>query len=267
MNNYDALILGALLGVGILSAANTTLLMRRLKATSRSQGKAAVIDTCALIDGRIVDIARAGFVPAKLLVPRAVVRELQYMADQQDTTKRERARFGLDMINELQQLKGVEVQVIQHKDTNTGLVDEALIALAKQYSAQLFTTDYNLNKVAQVEGVNVLNVNELAQALRPHYLPGEKLQIKLVQPGQGNNQAVGYLDDGTMVVVEQAKKLVGKQVLVTFTRILQTQAGKMLFATLDTKSGERATSKVTKPSGKKPFKRTTNEDNMIAAAK
>lgn len=193
-------------------------------------GKKVILDTCALIDGRIVDIARAGFVPSQLLIPRPVVRELQFMADQADPTRRERARFGLDVIKELQQLKGVDVHILAHDSKE--LVDEQLIALAKQYQAQLYTTDYNLNKVAQVEAVTVLNVNELAQALRSRFLPGETHTIKLVQTGQDPHQAVGYLDDGTMVVVEHARKLIGKQVTVVFTRVLQTQAGKMMFATV-----------------------------------
>lgn len=200
------------------------------RITQKPQGKKVILDTCALIDGRIVDIARAGFVPAQLLVPRAVVRELQFMADQADPSRRERARFGLDVINELQQLKTVDVHIIAH-DTKE-LVDEQLIAVAKQYGAQLYTTDYNLNKVAQVEGVAVLNVNELAQAIRTQCLPGERMLIQLVQAGQGSGQAVGYLDDGTMVVVSNAKQSIGKQVEVEFTRVLQTQAGKMMFATL-----------------------------------
>lgn len=214
--------------------ANVILILKQQKAVTRPAGKKVVLDTCALIDGRIVDIAQAGFVPSQLIIPRPVVRELQFLADQADPTKRERARFGLDVINRLQQLKGVEVQIVAHESKE--LVDEQLLEVAKQYGAQLYTTDYNLNKVAQVEGVSVLNVNELAQAIRSQYIPGEKATIKLVQAGQNPQQAVGYLDDGTMIVVENAKHLMGKSVQVEFTRVLQTQAGKMMFATLQSQN-------------------------------
>lgn len=214
----------------IFGFINVLIVLQHETLGRAKKGKRVVLDTCALIDGRIVEIAQAGFVPTLLLIPRPVVRELQFLADQADPTKRERARFGLDVINQLQQLKGVEVKIVAHKSRE--LVDEQLIAVAKQYGAQLYTTDYNLNKVALVEGVNVLNVNELAQALRTQYLPGEKTTIKLVQKGQNAQQAVGYLDDGTMVVVEHAKQYVGKQVTVEFSRVLQTQAGKMMFASI-----------------------------------
>ncbi|RWZ79064.1 MAG: hypothetical protein EOT04_02265 [Candidatus Chaera renei] len=204
-------------------------------------GRRAVLDTCALIDGRIVDIAKAGFVPSQLLVPRAVIRELQYMADQGDSTKRERARFGLDVIKTLQEMKNVDVRILP--DNGQRLVDEQLIALAKRYGAMLYTTDYNLNKVAQTEAVTVLNVNELAQALRPHYLPGEKSRIKLVQAGNSPHQGVGYLSDGTMVVVEHAKAQIGREVTVVFTRVLQTEAGKMMFASIEGAESKRPTDK------------------------
>lgn len=191
-----------------------------------------VLDTCGLIDGRIVDIARAGFVPQNIIVPQFIVAELQYLADQGDSHKRERARFGLDVVRELQDLKHIEVTIARDKFPNIDQVDDKLIAIAKRYGAMLYTTDYNLNKVAQIESVLVLNVNELAQALRPHRLPGEKLEIKITQVGQDHTQGVGYLDDGTMVVVERAGRKVGQRVRVEFSRMLQTQAGKMMFATL-----------------------------------
>lgn len=227
MDDFQTLLLSVAASTG---AASLILLVMQQRATVKRGGKRVVLDTCALIDGRIVDIARAGFVPSQLIIPRPVVRELQFLADQADSTKRERARFGLDVINELQQLKDVDVHIVAHDSRE--LVDEQLLAVAKQYGAQLYTTDYNLNKVAQVEGVSVLNVNELAQAIRSQFLPGEKISIKLVQAGQSPQQAVGYLGDGTMVVVENAKQMLGKQVEVEFTRVLQTQAGKMMFAVL-----------------------------------
>jgi rRNA-processing protein FCF1 len=187
-----------------------------------------MVDTSVLIDGRIISIARSGFISGALIVPRSVVAELQYMADNADHDKRTRARYGLDVIQELQQLKNVTVQILQDGKTND--VDTQLVELAKKYSAELCTIDYNLNKVAQVEGVVVLNVNELAQALRATYLPGERRMLELVQRGSDAHQAVGYLEDGTMVVVEHSNSLIGQAVEIEFTRVLQTQAGKMMFA-------------------------------------
>lgn len=197
-----------------------------------NNGQTMILDTCALIDGRIIAIAKAGFVPEKLVIPQFVIAELQYLADTGDSQKRERARFGLDVIRDLQDMRRVTVLIAREQFKNIREVDDKLIALAKQYHAMLYTTDYNLNKVAAIEGVTVLNVNELAQALRPPRLPGERVEIKVTQVGQDKTQGVGYLEDGTMVVVEHASKLVGQRVRVEFSRILQTQAGKMMFAVL-----------------------------------
>lgn len=194
--------------------------------------QSVVLDTSGIIDGRIVEIARAGFVPQNVVVPQFVIAELQFLADHGDTHKRERARYGLDVIRELQDVRRVEVSISREKFEHIREVDDKLVALAKQYGALLYTTDFNLNKVAQIEGVHVLNVNELAHALRPNLLPGELVVIKLTQVGQDKTQGVGYLDDGTMVVVEQASRYVGQQVQAICTRILQTQAGKMMFAKL-----------------------------------
>jgi uncharacterized protein YacL len=202
------------------------------KKSNKAQGLTMILDTCALIDGRIIAIAKAGFVPEKLIIPQFVISELQYLADTGDSQKRERARFGLDVIRDLQDMRRVVVVIAREQFKNIREVDDKLIALAKQYHAMLYTTDYNLNKVAQIEGVTVLNVNELAQALRPPRLPGERVEIKITQIGQDKTQGVGYLEDGTMVVVEHASKLLGQRVRVEFSRILQTQAGKMMFAVL-----------------------------------
>lgn len=194
------------------------------------KNQSLILDTSGIIDGRIIAIAKAGFVPQQVVVPQFVVAELQHLADTGDSQKRERARFGLDVIRELQDLRRVDVEVARQNFKNIKEVDDKLIALAKELGAMLYTTDYNLNKVAQIEGITVLNVNELAQALRPPRLPGERVEIKITQVGQDKTQGVGYLDDGTMVVVENAGKMVGQKVKVQFSRILQTQAGKMMFA-------------------------------------
>lgn len=191
-----------------------------------------VTDTSGLIDGRIVPIAKAGFVPQLIIVPRFVVAELQFLADNGDSQKRERARFGLDVIRELQELRVVEVAIARDDYAKIAEVDDKLIAIAKAYGAMLYTTDYNLNKVAQIEGVAVLNVNELAHALRPPLLPGEKVEIKITQIGQDKTQGVGYLEDGTMVVVERAASKLGQRLVVVCSRMIQTQAGKMMFAVL-----------------------------------
>lgn len=196
------------------------------------QTQSVVLDTSGIIDGRIVEIARAGFVPQSIVVPQFVIAELQFLADHGDTHKRERARYGLDIIRELQDVRRVEVTIAREKFAHIKEVDDKLVALAKQDGSFLYTTDFNLNKVAQIEGVQVLNVNELAHALRPNLLPGERVSIKLTQVGQDKTQGVGYLGDGTMVVVEQGSRYIGQQVQATCTRILQTQAGKMMFATL-----------------------------------
>lgn len=197
-----------------------------------SHERAIILDTCALIDGRIVDVVKSGFLPRRIVVPQFVIAELQFLADRGDSHKRERARFGLDVIRNLQDLRHADVGIAREQFPDIKEVDDKLIALAKQYGAMLYTTDYNLNKVAQIEGVIVLNVNELAQALRPHRLPGERLEIKITQTGQDKTQGVGYLEDGTMVVVEKAGNRIGQRVAVEFSRILQTQAGKMMFAVL-----------------------------------
>ncbi len=195
-----------------------------------SLGQSVMCDTSALIDGRIIEVAKAGFLSGTIVIPSSVLREMQYLADNSDHDKRMRARHGLDVVHELQAMKNIEVQVLDDGKLGDGGVDQRLIVLSKKHDSRLLTLDFNLNKVAQAEGIVCLNINELAQSLRMGYLPGEKRSISLVQKGQDNSQAVGYLEDGTMVVVEQASKDIGKSVEVEFTRALQTQAGKMLFA-------------------------------------
>lgn len=191
---------------------------------------AVIIDSCGLIDGRIIELAAAAFIPAKVVIPGFVIKELQSLADQSDPQRRERGRFGLDVAKQLQAGNYPEV-IIDESDSREGMqVDDQLVALAKKLQAKLYTTDYNLNKVADLHNISVLNVNELALALRPVAIPGEKKEITIVQKGNGDKQGVGYLDDGTMVVVEGAVGLNGKSVTVVITRIHQTLAGKMLFA-------------------------------------
>ena len=196
----------------------------------RKQGRPIFVDTSVLIDGRIIAVAQSGFIGDTLIIPRSVIGELQFLADNADHDKRSRARHGLDVVQELQQMSQVTVEIMQDGSKAEEGVDERLLKLAKQYSGAICTIDFNLNKVAQVESIAVLNVNELAQSLRMAYLPGEKMLLELVQKGQDSHQAVGYLTDGTMVVVEHAFKQIGQTVEIEFIRSLQTAAGKMMFA-------------------------------------
>lgn len=205
----------------------------------RSKGRKVILDSCALIDGRILDIADAGFTPSQIIIPRFVINELQLLADGNDSHKRERARFGLDVVQALQNSASCDVIVYKDESNNSLPTDDRLVIVAKKLSADLCTIDYNLNKVATIEGVRVLNVNELANAIRPVALPGEKKRIKIVQKGSNRDQGVGYLEDGSMVVVEGAARLIGKQVDVEVSRFIQTDAGKMLFARSISKSGDK----------------------------
>ncbi len=191
-----------------------------------------ILDSCGLIDGRIIELSAAGFVKSDLIVPEFVVKELQLLADGGDSHKRARARFGLDMIKQLKENDKINLSISREEFPDTRKIDDKLVLLAKKLGADLYTTDYNLNKVADVEDVNVLNVNELALNLRPAALPGEVKKIKIIQKGSGRGQGVGYLEDGTMVVVENGIRHKGKTVSVEIERYHQTESGKMIFAKL-----------------------------------
>jgi uncharacterized protein YacL len=218
----------------ILIALETSYLTWRLskRPAGRKNKKFILVDTSVLIDGRIVEVARSGFITDVLAIPRSVIGELQFLADNSDSEKRTRARHGLDVVTELQALPTTEVKIIQDGSRATEGVDERLLKLAKQYGNAICTIDYNLNKVAQVEKIKILNVNDLAMSLRMAYLPGEHATLELIDKGNDGHQAVGHLPDGTMVVVEKAKNKIGQRVEVEFTRSLQTAAGKMMFAKL-----------------------------------
>ncbi len=189
-----------------------------------------LIDTSILIDGRFLAVAKTGFVAHMILIPRNVVGELQLLADGGNDDKRTRARYGLDIIAGLQHQKGLQVEILQDGATASEGVDNRLIKLAKERGAMICTADYNLNKVAKVEGIQVLNINELAQSVRANYLPGEKLMLEMTGRGNEKKQAVGHLPDGTMVVVENAERLIDTVAEIEFIRMLQTAAGKMMFA-------------------------------------
>jgi len=221
------LLLAILAEATYLVAVNTT------KSVGKKAGRPIFVDTSVLIDGRIIAVAESGFIGSDtLFIPRSVIGELQYLADNADSEKRSRARHGLDIVSELQKMDKVKVEIFQDGSKAEEGVDERLLKLAKQYRGAVCTIDYNLNKVAQVENITVLNVNDLAMSLRMAYLPGEKILLELTQKGQDGHQAVGHLTDGTMVVVERANKLIGQTVEIEFIRSLQTAAGKMMFAKL-----------------------------------
>lgn len=214
----------------LIILGEVTYLVAKLPRQTNSKKRMIFVDTSVLIDGRILAVAKSGFIGDTLVIPRSVIGELQFLADNADHDKRTRARYGLDVVKELQEMAEVDVTILQDGSKAEEGVDERLLKLAKKHSGVVCTIDYNLNKVAVVEGIMVLNVNELAQSLRMAYLPGEKILLELVQKGQDSHQAVGYLPDGTMVVVEHAYKQIGKTIEIEFIRSLQTAAGKMMFA-------------------------------------
>jgi uncharacterized protein YacL len=192
-----------------------------------------ILDTSVIIDGRIADIAETGFLDGILVIPQFVLRELQLVADSADSLKRNRGRRGLDILQRIQKIVTVNVQIVEDDFPTVREVDLKLIELAKAYEAKIITNDFNLNKVAQLQGVEVLNINELANALKPIVLPGETMRVFILKEGKEYNQGVAYLDDGTMVVVDNARKLIGKNVDIAVTSVLQTTAGKMIFGKFD----------------------------------
>ena len=189
-----------------------------------------VLDTSVIIDGRIADICETGFLEGTLVVPQFVLRELQQVADSSDSLKRNRGRRGLDVLQRVQKMTGVQVQIVETDFPEVKEVDLKLIELAKRLSGKIVTNDFNLNKVAQLRGVAVLNINELANSLKPVVLPGELLRVLVVKEGKEAGQGVGFLDDGTMIVVEGGARHIDKDLDVSVTRVLQTVAGRMIFA-------------------------------------
>jgi uncharacterized protein YacL len=226
----------AYLGVAVLVAHKREFLdlfRRGAAASPESAGpRGLLLDTSAIIDGRVADVSQTGFLDAELLVPRFVLEELQFIADSADVLRRNRGRRGLEMLNRLQKEATVPVRVLESETGDGQAVDAGLIRLAREHHYAIITNDYNLNRVAELQGVRVLNVNELANAVRPVVLPGEEMTVRLVQEGKEAGQGVAYLDDGTMVVVDQGRKALGSERRVVVTRVLQTVAGRMIFAAL-----------------------------------
>ncbi|MEG0376969.1 MAG: PIN/TRAM domain-containing protein [Eubacterium sp.] len=199
-------------------------------AKKKGTASAKVVDTSVVIDGRIYDICKAGFMEGTLIVPVFVLNELQLIADSSDDLKRNRGRRGLDIINKMQNDLDVPVQISEEDYDDLQEVDAKLVRMAKETKCKILTNDYNLNKVATVQGAEVLNINELANAVKPVVLPGEEMKVLLVKSGKESGQAVAYLDDGTMIVVENGRKYINENVTVIVTSILQTAAGRMIFA-------------------------------------
>ena len=188
-----------------------------------------ILDTSVIIDGRIADICETGFVDGILVIPQFVLRELQLVADSGDPLKRNRGRRGLDILQRIQKVHSLQIEIVEDDFPHLRDVDLKLIELAKRYDGKIVTNDFNLNKLAQLQGVGVLNINELANALKPIVLPGEVMRVFILKEGKEANQGVAYLDDGTMVVVDNARRLIGKTIDVCVTSVLQTTAGKMIF--------------------------------------
>ncbi|MGQ9734001.1 MAG: PIN/TRAM domain-containing protein [Candidatus Bipolaricaulia bacterium] len=188
-----------------------------------------LLDTSVIIDGRIGDIVKSGFIEGKIIVPQFILDELHSIADSSDNLRRRKGRRGLDILGELTRNSEIEIETLERASPHPVDADRELIQLAKELQAKIITTDYNLNKVAKVEGIKVLNINELANAVKPRFLPGEELEVEVLDRGEEIGQGVGYLDDGTMVVVENGRRFIGKKIQVIVNSSLQTEAGKMLF--------------------------------------
>jgi len=206
---------------------------------SHKKNGGKILDTSVIIDGRVADICETDFLEGPLVVPQFVLQELQYIADSADNLKRARGRRGLDILNRMQKGDTVEVRVVDEDYPDIKEVDAKLVALAREMNAKIMTNDFNLNKVAQLQGVSVLNINQLANALKPMVLPGEVLHLQIMREGKEQGQGVAYLDDGTMVVVENASRHLGQEVEASVTSILQTTAGRMIFSTIKDEPRQR----------------------------
>jgi uncharacterized protein YacL len=207
-------------------------------AELQEESRVILLDTSVIIDGRIADIARTGFLVGTLLIPRFVLNELQYIADSADSLRRQRGRRGMEVLSQLQKDTMAPVQISDIDVEGVREVDDKLVILARQLRCPILTNDYNLNRVAELQGVVVLNVNELANAVKSVLLPGETLEVDIIQEGKEAGQGVGYLDDGTMVVVEDGREFVERKTMVVVTKVLQTAAGRMIFARLYRNGGE-----------------------------
>ena len=228
----SAVIFGYLGAITILRGQDEfNLLIPFVKLESKGAGEELILlDTSVIIDGRIADIAETHFLCGKLILPRYVLKELQLIADSADPLKRNRGRRGLDILNRIKENPNIEVKIQEMDFPELSTVDAKLVKMAQVVNAKVFTNDYNLNKVAELQGVKVLNINDLANALKPVVIPGETMQVKILKEGKEHDQGVAYLDDGTMVVVDNGRRRIGQTITVMITSVLQTQAGRMIFA-------------------------------------
>ncbi|MFZ5915846.1 MAG: PIN/TRAM domain-containing protein [Chloroflexota bacterium] len=242
--SFSGVIVFSYLGVAIMVMRRQDIfnLLGSRRMSSREGGSSVestqvLLDTSVIIDGRIADVSRTGFIQGTMMVPRFVLNELQHIADSADALRRNRGRRGLEMLNKLQKDSTVPILITDMDIDGVREVDDKLVLLAKQLHCAIVTNDYNLNRVAELQGVTVLNINELANAVRAIFLPGETLEVKVIQEGKELGQGVGYLDDGTMVVVEEGRRDIGRVVPLMVTKVLQTAAGRMIFARRDTDAG------------------------------
>lgn len=234
--NSLSFILNALLGYGgLLVGANkgkslTISSIFRLLKGQPVESNLKILDTSVIIDGRIADICDTGFIEGTFIIPQFILQELQYIADSSDSMKRARGRRGLDILHRIQKMSNISVRIVEEDFPNIKEVDTKLIALAKMMDAKVLTNDFNLNKVAELQGISVLNINELANSLKPVVLPGESMKVFVIKEGKEYNQGVAYLDDGTMVVIENGRRYIGHNIDVSVTSVLQTTAGRMIFS-------------------------------------
>ena len=220
-----------LVALGIFSETTYLTIRKLSEKKNRPRGRRKVyIDTSALIDGRILNVAKTGFLYDEFIIPRSVTRELQLLADGKDLLKRNRARDGLNQVNELERVEYVDTNILDDSQLGRMLVDERLITLAQENHGVILTCDYNLEKVAKTEGIQVLNINDLSITLENKYRQGDKLHIKIVEKGHNPGQGIGHLDDGTMVVVDGASDKIGKEIDATILKFHQTSSGRMIFA-------------------------------------
>lgn len=225
--------LADLIAKAVVARIPKDIFRRSRKKTPKKLENPMVLDTSAIIDGRISEVAKIGFLAGNVLVPQFVLSELKHVADSQDMLKRARGRRGLELLERIKKTRGIRFKIVEDEQSPSREDnDERLISLTKKQKGRLITCDYNLNKKASVEGVKVLNINELANALKTMALPGEDLHIAIVAAGKGKNQGVGYLPDGTMIVVDDGIRSVGEEVDVIVSRVFQTAAGRMIFAKL-----------------------------------
>ena len=261
MGNISVFVVFATVCLVLVLAETSFLAFNKLRQRTMKLSRGSLLlDTSAIMDGRIIDVAKTGILAQELIIPRSVLNEMQLLADKSDSEKRARARHGLELVRVLRGLDTVSVSILQDGRVDHGGVDGRLIELARKTGASIATVDYNLNKLAKTMDITVVNMNELAQVMRATKLPGEHAEIEIIQPGANRDQAVGYLDDGTMVVVEDAKKLIGQRVKIEIQRSLQTEAGRMIFARrIDDKThemhegNEKSIANSKKPSSAKSF--------------